>query len=415
MYDVIVVGARVAGASTALLLARRGLKVLAVDRAEFPSDTLSTHQVQVPGVARLRRWGILDGVLAAGTPAAAKVRFDPGPVVLRGRFPEFEGASAVYSPRRTLLDKLLVDAARAAGAEVRERFAFDQLVWDGDRVSGIRGRSAGGGVVTETAQLVVGADGRHSAVAKAVRAPAYHVKPALTTAYYTYWSGVELGGGEIYGRQRCVQRLVGAWPTNDGLVMTYVAAPASEFHAFRADPEGSILAALDRCGDLGERVRAGARAERVFGTADTQNRFHEPGGPGWALVGDAGLVLDPVTGAGIADALRDAELLSHAVAAGLDGGPPLDQALAGYQAARDAAALPMYEMTIDLASFAPPRPEQEMLLRALEGNQPEIDRFLSVLTGSLPGPEYFTARNMLRLIGVRGLWQATRSQRKMRS
>ena len=302
MYDVIVVGARVAGASTALLLARRGLKVLAVDRAEFPSDTLSTHQVQVPGVARLARWGILDAVVAAGTPAAATVRFDPGPVVLRGRFPEFEGASAVYSPRRTLLDKLLVDAARAAGAEVRERFAFDSLVFDGDRVTGIRGRSAGGGAVSETARLVVGADGRHSAVAKAVQAPAYHVKPALSTAYYTYWSGVELAGGEIYSRE-CVKRMVGAWPTNDGLVMTYVAAPASEFHAFRADPEGSILAALDRCGDLGERVRAGERADRVFGTADTRNRFHQPFGAGWALVGDAGLVMDPVTGAGIADAL----------------------------------------------------------------------------------------------------------------
>ena len=414
MYDVIVVGARVAGASTALLLARRGLKVLAVDRAEFPSDTLSTHQVQVPGVARLRRWGILDGVIAAGTPAADSVRFDTGPVVLRGRFPEFEGANAVYSPRRTLLDKLLVDAARAAGAEVRERFAFDSLVFDGDRVVGIRGRSRGSAAVAETGQLVVGADGRHSAVAKAVRAPAYRVVPALTTAYYTYWSGVDLAGGEIYSRE-CVKRMVGAWPTNDGLVMTYVAAPANEFHAFRADPEGSILAALDCCGDLGECVRAGERAERVFGTADTRNRFHQPFGAGWALVGDAGLVMDPVTGAGIADALRDAELLADAVAAGLDGGPPLDSTLVDYQAARDAAALPMYEMTTDLASFAPPRPEQEMLVRALEGNQPEIDRFLSVLTGSLPGPEYFTARNMLRLIGVRGLWQAMRSQRKMRT
>jgi 2-polyprenyl-6-methoxyphenol hydroxylase-like FAD-dependent oxidoreductase len=268
--------------------------------------------------------------------------------------------------------------------------------------------------VSETTRLVVGADGRHSAVAKAVSAPAYHVKPALSTAYYTYWSGVELAGGEIYGRT-CINRLVGAWPTNDGLVMTYVAAPASEFHAFRADPDGSILAALDRCGDLGERVRAGERADRVFGTADTQNRFHVPHGPGWALVGDAGLVMDPATGAGIADAFRDAELLTDAVAAGLDGGPPLPEALAGYQAARDAAALPMYEMTTDLASFAPPRPEQEMLLRALEGNQPEIDRFLSVLTGSLPAPEYFTPRRMLRLIGVRGVWQAMRSQRKMRA
>jgi 2-polyprenyl-6-methoxyphenol hydroxylase-like FAD-dependent oxidoreductase len=414
MYDVIVIGARVAGASTALLLARRGLRVLVVDRATFPSDTLSTHQVQVPGVARLRRWGFLDGVRAAGTPPATHVRFDTGPVVLRGRFPEFEGADAVYSPRRRILDTLLVDGARAAGAEVRERFAVDELVFDGDRVTGIRGRGAGGAAVTESATLVVGADGRHSSVAKVVRPPAYHVKPALSTAYYTYWSGVEVDGGEIYSRD-CVKRMVGAWPTNDGLVMTYVAAPASAFGTFRADPEAAILAALDHCGDLGERVRAGERADRVFGTADTRNRFHRPHGPGWALVGDAGLVMDPVTGAGIADALRDAELLADAVAAGLDGGPPLDDALAGYHAARDAAALPMYEMTTDLASFAPPRPEQEMLLRALEGNRPEIDRFLSVLTGSTPAPEYFTARNMLRLIGVRGLWQAARSRRKMRS
>jgi 2-polyprenyl-6-methoxyphenol hydroxylase-like FAD-dependent oxidoreductase len=125
--------------------------------------------------------------------------------------------------------------------------------------------------------------------------------------------------------------------------------------------------------------------------------------------------MDPATGAGISDAFRDAELLTDAVAAGLNGGPPLDEALAGYQEARDAAALPMYGMTLDLASFAPPRPEQEMLLRALEGNQPEIDRFLSVLTGSLPGTQYFTPRNLLRLIGFRGLWQAMRSQRKMRT
>src|SRR5512132_2585334 len=253
MYDVIVVGSRVAGASTALLLARRGLKVLAVDRAEFPSDTLSTHQVQVPGVARLRRWGILDGVVAAGTPPAASVRFDPGPVVLRGRFPEFDGVDALYSPRRTLLDKLLVDAARDAGAEVRERFAVDEIVFREGRGSGVRGRERRGGVMREQARLVVGADGRHSAVAKAVRAPAYHVKPALSVAYYTYWANVPMTGGEIFGRER---RQIGAWPTNDGLVMTYVAAPADEFRRFRADPEGCVLHALDQAADLGERVRA---------------------------------------------------------------------------------------------------------------------------------------------------------------
>ena len=230
---------------------------------------------------------------------------------------------------------------------------------------------------------MVGADGRHSAVAKAVARPPTASTPRALDRLLHVLVGRRAGRrGDL--RSRRARRLVGAWPTNDGLVMTYVAAPASEFHAFRADPEGAILAALDRCGDLGERVRAGERAERVFGTADTQNRFHKPYGPGWALVGDAGLVMDPVTGAGHRRRAARRGAAAESIAAGLDGGPPLDEALAGYQAARDAAALPMYEMTIDLASFAPPRPEQEMLMRALEGNQAEIDRFLSVLTGSLP-------------------------------
>src|SRR5262245_12108733 len=120
MYDVIIVGARVAGSATGMLLARIGFKVLVVDRASFPSDTLSTHQVQLPGVACLRRWGLLDRVIAANTPATRQVTFDTGFVRLEGRFPEFQGVDALYSPRRTILDKIIVDAARDAGAEVRE-------------------------------------------------------------------------------------------------------------------------------------------------------------------------------------------------------------------------------------------------------------------------------------------------------
>ncbi|HZV51593.1 MAG TPA: NAD(P)/FAD-dependent oxidoreductase [Candidatus Dormibacteraeota bacterium] len=410
MYDVIVVGARVAGSSTAMLLARRGLKVLAVDRARFPSDTLSTHQVQVPGAARLRRWGLLERVEAAGTPATRRVRFDPGPVVLEGHFPEVDGVGSLYSPRRTILDALLVDAAREAGAEVREGFTVEEILFDGDRVVGVRGRERGGQPARETARLVIGADGRHSAVARAVRAPAYHVQPPRSIAYYTYWSGVPMRGGEIYGRER---RLIGAWPTNDGLVVTYVAAPRDEFGAFRADPEGSLLRSLDAAGDLGERVRAGERAERVFGSAELHNRFHRPFGPGWALVGDAGLLLDPVTGQGIADAFRDAELLAEAVATGLDGGPRLDIALDGYRARRDAASLPMYELTLDLASFAPPRPEQRLLFEALEGRPAEVDRFLGVLGGVVPIREYFGPRNLLRLLGPRRMLKAALAGRRM--
>lgn len=410
MYDVISVGARVAGAPTAMLLARRGLKVLAVDRAGFPSDTLSTHQVQVPGGARLARWGVLEGVRAAGTPATRRVRFDPGPVVLEGRWPAVNGVDALYSPRRTILDKLLVDAAREAGAEVRERFAVEGIVFDDGRVVGIRGRERGGGEVRERARLVVGADGRHSLVAKAVGAVAYDAKPAPSIAYYTYWAGVPMRGGEMYSRER---RMIGAWPTNDGLVMTYVAAPASEFKAFRSDLDRSLLGSLDLAGDLGQRVRAGERAERIFGTADLQSRFHRPYGPGWALVGDAGLVMDPVTGQGIADAFRDAELLADAITAGLGGGGSLEDALAGYQRKRDQAARAMYEFTAELASLGPPRPEQLMLFEALARRPQDVERFLGVLAGAVPIGEFLTPRNLLRLLGPRKMLKAGLARRRI--
>lgn len=184
-YDAIVIGARVAGSSTAMLLARNGLRVLLVDKAQFPSDTLSTHNLMLPGVARLKRWGLLDAIIAAGTPATRTLRFDAGPVVLEGEIPPLDGADAIYGPRRTILDKVLLDAARDAGAEVRERFAVDEIVMEGSRVTGIRGREPGGTSATESAQIVIGADGRHSLLAKAVRPRTYHEQPALTFTWRT--------------------------------------------------------------------------------------------------------------------------------------------------------------------------------------------------------------------------------------
>lgn len=203
MYDVIIVGARVAGSATALLLARRGLSVLVLDRATFPSDTLSTHQVQVPAVARLARWGVLDQILAAGTPSTRSARFDQGEAVITGRFPAYDGTDFMCSPRRTLLDKVLVDAARTAGAEVRENFTVDELVADNGTVTGVRGREKGAPAVTEQARLVIGADGKHSRVAEVVQARAYRTKPPQSLAFYTYWEAVPVSGGAMYGRPGC--------------------------------------------------------------------------------------------------------------------------------------------------------------------------------------------------------------------
>jgi 2-polyprenyl-6-methoxyphenol hydroxylase-like FAD-dependent oxidoreductase len=412
MYDVIVVGARPAGSATAMLLARRGLRVLVVDRATFPSDTLSTHQVQLPGVARLQRWGLLERIVAAGTPPARRVRFDVGPTVLDGHYPSFEGIDALYSPRRTVLDTILVDAARGAGAEVREGFTVDELVVDEGTVAGVRGRSAGSAAVEERAKLVIGADGRHSFVASAVDAQVVREEAPRAIAYYTYWDGVPTDGGELYSRDR---RMIGVWPTNDGLTMTFVSAPIAEFGAFRADIEGHALRSFDLARDVGDRVRSGRRAERWYGTADIPSRIRVPFGPGWALAGDAGLVMDPATGQGIGHALRDADLLADAVATGLGGSRALDEALADYARQRDRQTLPMYEFTLHLASHEPPRPGSEILFPAIARHPEEVSRFLGAISGTEPIGAYMSGRNIMGLVGLSGMarmmWLGARSGR----
>jgi 2-polyprenyl-6-methoxyphenol hydroxylase-like FAD-dependent oxidoreductase len=402
MPDVIIVGGRIAGSATAMLLARQGVDVLVMDRAGLPSDTISTHQVQLPGGARLRRWGLLDRIVAAGTPPTHGVRFDAGGTVLSGTYPAHEGIDAVHSPRRPLLDGILVDAARESGAEVRDRFTVDELVMADGAVVGVRARDAGGRPITEKAPIVIGADGKHSLVARMSGAPISHSKPNLTAAYYTYYADLPVAGGEIYSRPEA-RRMLGVWPTNDGLTLVAVFLPIGDFHEFRADLEANFQRSAKVAGDLGERITAARRAERLSGSADNPNVIRKPFGPGWALAGDAGLVMDPVTGYGIGHALRDAELLSTAVVTGLGGSTPLDEALAAYEAERNRQTRPAFDLTTDIAAFGPARPEQEVLYAALSrGPQRDVDDFLSVLTGARPMVEYLNGRNLFRIIGWRG-------------
>jgi flavin-dependent dehydrogenase len=395
MYDAIVIGARCAGSPTAMLLARKGYRVLLLDRGRFPSDTLSTHYIHQPGVAKLSRWGLLDQVAASNCPAIRRATFDFGALALTGSPPPAEGIAAAYCPRRTVLDQILVTAAVEAGAELQESFCVQELLWNDGEVAGIRGLTAGGRAVTERARIVVGADGLHSMVARAVQAPVYHVQPTLTCAYYSYWSGLGLEGVELYPRDG---RVVIALPTNDDLTCIAVQWPREEFHAFRADIEGNFLRTLELAPGLAERVRAGQREERYAGTADLPNFFRRPYGPGWALVGDAGYHKDPHLGQGITDAFRDAELLADAIDAGLSGRQPLNAALAGYEQARNEAVLPMYELNCELASLQPPPPDRQQLLAALRGNQEATDRFLGTVAGTVPIQEFFAPTNVERIL-----------------
>jgi len=398
MYDVIVVGARCAGAPTAMLLARRGYRVLLVDRATFPSDTLSTHFIKPPGVAMLRRWGLLDQVIASGCPPVLRFRFDYGPVVLAGSPPPLDGGGECYAPRRTILDSILVEAAAQAGAEVRPAFTVDGVLTDDQEVVGIRGHARGSAALTERARLVVGADGRRSLVARAVAAPTYRARPALTCAYYSYWSDVP-AGEEIEG-YFLPRRVILVFPTNDGQVCVFLQWPSAEFRSVRTNVEGHVQAAVAQVPDLAGRLSGGRRAARLAGTGDLPNFFRAPYGAGWALVGDAGYHRDPLTAQGISDAFRDAQLLSEAIDAGLAGRQPLAATLAGYQRQRDEAATAMYELTCQRAALEPPAPQMSRLLAALHGNQDDTDQFIGVIAGTVPVAEFFTPDNIQRITGA---------------
>jgi flavin-dependent dehydrogenase len=393
-FDAIVVGARCAGAPTAMLLARRGYRVLLVDRASFPSDTLSTHLIHAPGVAALRRWGLLDEVTATGSPPIETYSLDFGPFTISGTPRPAGGSSTAYAPRRTVLDKILVDAAARAGAEVREQFGVDEVLVEDGAVVGLRGRDAGGRAVTERARVVVGADGWSSRVARAVEPAVYHDKPMLQTSYYSYWSGLPLDGMQTVIRP---ERGWGAFPTNDGLTLLVVGWPQAEAAAYKADVEANYLRTLDLFPAFAERVR-GATREARFAGGSVPNFFRTPHGPGWALVGDAGYTKDPITAQGIGDAFAGAERCAAALDEAFTGARPYDQAMAAYQAARDAHALPIYDFTTELATLQPPPDEVRQLLAAIHGNQDAMDAFVSLVAGTISPVEFFDPANIGRML-----------------
>jgi flavin-dependent dehydrogenase len=238
MHDAIIVGARCAGSPTAMLLARQGFKVLLVDRATFPSDTISTHILWPHGAESLARWGLLGRLAATGVPPICRpMTFDVGPFALRGTIPDANNGMGGFCPRRTVLDSLLVDAAADAGVEVRESFTVDELLVADDVVVGVRGHGRDGRPVAERARVVIGADGVNSFVAQAVRAAEYDARPVAACAYYSYFSGVRQDDIELYVRDH---HAFGGAPTNEGLHLLMVNWPAKDFPAVRTDVEGHV-------------------------------------------------------------------------------------------------------------------------------------------------------------------------------
>ena len=397
-YDVIIVGGRCAGSPTGMLLARKGYRVLLVDRSTFPSDTISTHLIHPPGVALLKKWGLLDRVVATGCPAIHTYVFDMGPFVLSGA-PGIAEASVAYSPRRTVLDKLLIDAAGEAGVEVREGFTVEEILREDGRVCGIRGHGKGGGEVVERSRMVIGSDGLRSLVAREVGCEEYNTRPPLSAGYYTYWSNLPMDGCfEAYDRG---DRGWAAWPTNDDLTLVVVGWPFAEFEQNKSDVERHYLDVFERAPSWNDRIRAAKREERFVGTF-VPNFFRKPLGPGWALVGDAGYTRDFMTAQGMSDAFRDAELCTTAVDQVLSGTTPLEAALGAYQSTRDAQVTPMYHFTCQFASFQPPTAEMQQLFGAIHGNQAAMDGFARMFGGGTSPAEFFSEENVGRIFAARG-------------
>lgn len=398
MYDAIVIGARCAGSPTAMLLARKGYRVLLLDKATFPSDVISTHVIWPHGCEVLDRWGLLTTLEETGAPAIGlNMTFDVGPFALKGGALDRNGGRGGLCPRRTVLDKLLVDAAVMSGAEVREAFTTEELIWDSHRVIGIRGHARGGGTVEERASIVIGADGVHSLVANAVDAPEYNAIPALVTFFYSYFSGIDIDDIEQYVRPH---EGAAYFPTNDGLTLVAACWPSARFQEVRADIEGNFRKVHAAVPGLAERLDGARREEDWRGIAGVPNFFRKPHGPGWALVGDAGYCKDPLTAQGIVDSFHDAENLVAAIDAGFSGKQRLDEALGAYEVRRNERVTPLYYFTTDLAKLEPPPPEMQQLFAAMRGNQAAINQFFSAICGASSLPAFMAPENLGRIMAT---------------
>jgi flavin-dependent dehydrogenase len=404
MYDAIVIGARCAGSPCAMLLAKQGHKVLLVDKATFPSDQLqSTLLIWPAGLVRLQRWGLLDSVIATGCPPIRRFGVFMGPLTFAGSPPTDEGIGDSLAPRRTVLDQILVNAAAAAGATVETGFSVETLLRDGDRITGIRGRTANGSVIEERAKIVVGAEGSNSLVAKAVAAPEYDTHDPIVFTYYTYYENVRLSTGFDFEYRPGSFEAVYAWPTNDNrlLLGVNIARDLSKnepygrvFEALRSDPDREFSRVVSTCAPaIAAQIQSGGTRAGALVGGYVRNFFRKPYGPGWALAGDAGSAYEFTTAHGITNAFRQAEWLAEAIGQGL-GDKPMDEALAAFEKRRNDFEAPFYQFTLKQTTLQPPPEEALPVFAAIASDQQATDGFYGLYSQAVSPVKYFSPENI---------------------
>jgi 2-polyprenyl-6-methoxyphenol hydroxylase-like FAD-dependent oxidoreductase len=400
MYDVVVVGARCAGASAAMLLARRGRKVLLIDRERFPSDKLmSTHLVWQSGVDCLKRWGLLEKLEATGCPPLREIELDMGQMALRGTAELRDcSAQAMFAPRRIVLDGLLISEAKAAGAEIVEGCRVRELLREGDRVTGAVYQDARRRRIEVPARLVIGADGLNSIVARLADAQEYNSRPKTQRMYFAYFRDLDLTAVEFSSRPG---RMAFAWRTNDDEVVAGFCCRMADVGKLMGEPSQYFWKEMGTCApDLCRRMRAGRQTTPVR-SGSVRSFMRTAGGPGWALAGDAGINMDPISAAGITNALLQAEMLAELIDSGLTDGN-VDAAVKRFARERDARFGPFYEFTCEMAKLQPETPEEIVqMFVGLTTSKSDTDAYFGVFAQTVPVQEFFAPDNILR-IATRG-------------
>ncbi|MXO50886.1 NAD(P)/FAD-dependent oxidoreductase [Erythrobacter gaetbuli] len=341
-YDAVVVGARCAGAATAMLMARHGARVLMIDRAAEGSDTLSTHALMRGAVMQLHNWGVLHSITAENTPPIHRTSFiyghaDPIDIDLSDSF----GTRALYAPRRTVLDRQLVRAAREAGVDTLFGVSMTGVVKEGaGRIKGvtIKGRQ---GTHTLACDLVIGADGRNSSLAKHVGAGLIKRGTNMSQIAFGYFTGLGQRGYRWYWGEDCGGGVI---PTNDGEACVFLSAAHDGPYDLRGmrGADAFAYAASKMMPQMADELRGASLSGKIRCFGGQPGHMREACGNGWALVGDAGYFKDPITAHGITDALRDAQLLADSWACGR---------LDDYPAVRDALSHDIFRLSDEIAGY----------------------------------------------------------------
>ncbi len=399
MYDVVIVGGRCAGSSLALLLAQANLKVLIVDRSNLPSDKInSTHLIWHAGAACLQRWGLLDRLLATGCPLQRRFLLDLGMFQLRSnvelRDCIVDGAVA---PRRDVLDGLLLEEALAVGAELRDEAHVSDLLTENGRVTGVRIRTETGGSEDIPARVTIGADGINSTIAKLASATEASAQDKQQQTYFAYFSGVAFEEVEFYSRPG---RMGFIWKTNHDQVVAGLCCRLADVDALRADTVSAFWAEMEAISpDLAARLKAG-RQESEIRTGGTRSFIRQASGSGWALTGDAGMNMDPISAQGISNSFLQAEMLSDAIIRGFAEGNP-DEALAAFGEKRNETLGPIYAFTSEMARLDPEPPAEIIqLFMGLAKSQTDTDAYFGVFAQTVPVAEFFAPENMGRIMAL---------------